>query len=100
MGKHTEKRNIHTFTIRMSFVKFWNIWVKTLPRQEEFSRLKYKENAGLISVAICKLIVDNLYDFKDKLTKKELEDLEKAEEFADRILLRERTLEEVNETSN
>jgi lysine/ornithine N-monooxygenase len=96
MGKHTEKRNMHTFTIRMSFANFWKLWVKLLPRQKELTQFKYRRNSGLISITICKLIYDDLYKHKDLLTDKELEELEKAEEFSKKI----NTKESEDEKSN
>lgn len=59
--------------------------------------MQVKKNSGLMSIANAKLIYDDLYAHKDLLTKKELEELEQAEQIAEEI---QSTKEGENETSN
>lgn len=76
-------RNHQLFYYKGTFIPFFQLWIKTLSRRKDIVEMQVKKNSGLMSIANAKLIYDDLYAHKELLTKKELEELEQAEQDAE-----------------
>ena len=56
MGRHLQKRNMHTIYIRNEHMQIWDKFIKTIEKDDVFKKLQFKNKSGLISIAIMTLI--------------------------------------------
>lgn len=67
MGKHFEKRNFHTIYIRENLKPVWAKFIKLIVTDIEIMKDRYKSEAGLISVAIMRLINQYVVENESRL---------------------------------
>lgn len=70
MGKHFEMRKQHTIYVRKKYVNIWKEFIELIKSDKKFNQMQYKDDAGIVSVAIMNLIYEYTQNRKEELKSK------------------------------